>query len=294
MNKGITFLEKTIKFFSDIIFFIFSFFITKFRIKKIGIKPSKNLKKYTILISNGPSLNESIKWIKSYKNCSEIYVTHYFGLSEYFFILKPDYYFFADPVFWSNDANENFKEDNNELFDILSKVNWEMKVIVTQSGFEILKKKIKNKYINIQNIGYWPINFRSELLTIFSLRMKIITPIFSTVTVMSLWHAILRERKKIYLFGADFSTFKEYSVDQKNNALNNEFSHFYKNTKAQDNALEKYTKNKKQIHRGLYLCSLSFYQMYLLSEVAIRKNIKIFNGSKSSYLTCFKRINLSE
>ena len=38
---------------------------------------------------------------------------------------------------------------------------------------------------------------------------------------------------------------------------------------------------------------LAFEQIYLLSEVAKKKKIKIFNCSSNSYIDCFDRENLS-
>ena len=91
------------------------------------------------------------------------------------------------------------------------------------------------------------LNIKSKIISIFSLRLNLTTPFFCTVAVMALWHAILRKRKNIYLFGFDFSHFKEYKVDQKTNSLNNEFTHFYKNQKSEKIPHSKYDKKPKII-----------------------------------------------
>ena len=48
------------------------------------------------------------------------------------------------------------------------------------------------------------------------------------------------KRSNIEIYGADFSLFKEYYIDQETNDLYSSFSHFYKNTPAQNNAGNKY------------------------------------------------------
>ena len=107
---------------------------------------------------------------------------------------------------------------------------------------------------------------------------------------MLLWHAIYKKNNTIEIYGADFSLFKEYYVDQKTNDLYSSASHFYKNTKAQSNSTRKYPSEiKKMLHTRMYQQWSAFYQMYLLSKVAKKRKIKITNFSSNSYLDCFDR-----
>ena len=99
-----------------------------------------------------------------------------------------------------------------------------------------------------------------------------------------------RNNLNIEIYGADFSLFKEYYVDQETNALSTSASHFYKNTKAQNNASYKYPgEKKKMLHTRLHQQWSSFYQMYLLSKIAKMRKIKIINYSSNSFLDCFQR-----
>lgn len=288
--KGITFLEKILNLISDFSFLTFSVFLKIFSFNCFKKDVAELSDNKTIILCNGPSLKKDLKWIEEVSESSEIYAVHYFALSEYFFKLKPKFYFLADPLFWRDGINRDFKGDNEKLFEEINSVDWDMTIIVPEDGLESLKKRIKNKNIKLKKIRYWPINFNLEILTIFALKLKLITPIFSTVAVMALWHAIIRRKKEIYLFGADFSAFAEYSVNQTTNELTNTFSHFYKNTKAQKYAMKKYVKrNRYMLHKGLYMCWCSFYQMFLLSKVAKEIGLKVFNGSSNSFLDSFDR-----
>ncbi len=287
--KGNRFLDTTINTFTDIIYFVLTLFLRISRLKNLETDPIFSNKRNTILICNGPSLSESIDWIQNERKASELYVTHYFARSELFFKLKPEFYIFVDSLFWSEDVQEYYKRENSKIFDILEKINWKMSIIVPVSGFKYLRKKIKNKNISFKKIVTWSVNFNSEYLTIFCLKKKLITPFCSSAAILALWHAILRERKNIFLFGVDFSHFKDYSVDQITNEVTLLNSHFYKNSKA-ENSLNKRLNRSFEFHTTFSKISLSFYQMYLLSRVAFLKEIKIINGSKNSYLNYFPRL----
>ena len=107
---------------------------------------------------------------------------------------------------------------------------------------------------------------------------------------MVLWHAMHQKKQDIEIYGADFSLFKEYYIDQKTNELFNSASHFYKNTEAQNNASYKYPNEpKKMMHTRLYQQWSSFYQMYLLSKLAKIRNIKVTNFSSNSFIDSFER-----
>ena len=170
-----------------------------------------------------------------------------------------------------------------------------MDIICPSKGYRPIKKRIKNKFIKVEKIRHWSIDFKSRFITILSLRLNLTTPFLSTVAVMALWHAMLRSRKKIYIYGAAFTNFKEFSINQiSNEIVNNNFSHFYKNSKAENNTLSKYKNRNVLFNTILYKCWISFEQIYLLSRLAKIKKIEILNSSTDSYIDCFIRENLRD
>ena len=287
--RGNNILDKTLKISKDIFYLFLTLFLRISPLKNLEVDSLASNKRNTIIICNGPSLNESIDWIQNERKSSELYVTHYFARSELFLKLKPEFYIFVDSLFWSKDVEDNYKRENEKIFDILEKVTWKMSIIVPVSGSKYLRKRIKNKNISLKKIISWPLNFNLESITLFCLKKKLITPYFSSAPILALWHAILRERKNIFLFGVDFSQFKEYSVDQITNEVSLINSHFYKNSKA-ENSLNKRINRRFEFHATFSKISLSFYQMYLLSRLALIKGINIINGSRNSYLTYFPRL----
>lgn len=263
-----------------------------FKYKKVeGSSWSHEKFNKTIAVASGPSLKTDINKVLEESLSSEVYVLNYFALSEYFYEIKPEFYVLTDRIFWSQQSNNDVKKDNTELYKNLDKVHWKMNLICPENGFVWISERLsKNKNIKVLKVNSINIEFKSEKINLFALNHNIVTPHFINGLVMVLWHAVFRERKNIEIYGADFSMFKDYYIDQQTNDLYSSFSHFSKNTEAQNNATHKYPgEKKKMLHTRLYQQWSGFYQMYLLSKLAKIKNIKITNLSSNSYLDCFER-----
>jgi len=285
-------MKKIIYFLIDLFLLIAAVIYSAFKFKKVsGIGWEYNDYKKTILIGNGPSLKDDIEKVIEESKESEVYVLNYFAVTNYFLKIKPEYYVLTDRMFWSQNANEDIKKDNEELYFHLDKVDWRMNLICPESGFEWISNRLRaNKNIKVLKVHSVNIEFKTEKINLFALNKNFITPHFINGLVMVLWHAIYKNSIDIEIYGADFSLFKEYYIDQKTNDLYTSASHFYKNTKAQDNASFKYpNETKKMLHTRLYQQWSSFYQMYLLSKIAKMKQIKITNLSSNSFLDSFER-----
>ena len=285
-------MKKIIYFLIDLFLLIAAVFYSAFKFKKVsGIAWEYNDYKKTILLGNGPSLKDDIEKVIEESKESEVYVLNYFAVTNYFLKIKPEYYVLTDRMFWSQNANEDIKKDNEELYFHLDKVDWRMNLICPESGFQWISNRLRaNKNIKVLEVHSVNIEFKTEKINLFALNKNFITPHFINGLVMVLWHAIYKNSIDIEIYGADFSLFKEYYIDQKTNDLYTSASHFYKNTKAQDNASFKYpNETKKMLHTRLYQQWSSFYQMYLLSKIAKMKQIKITNLSSNSFLDSFER-----
>ncbi len=287
-------MSRYFYFINDILLLFLSCFVNIFSLKffRLNNYPSVKKNKKSIIIVNGPSLKKDIKKILKKIKEFEFYGVNYFAMTKIFKLIKPNYYVFADPIFWRKDISAEFKKDNSKLFKILSKVNWNMHLICPIAGARIISEKLKkNKNITVVPYRSHFYYFKNEKFNILALYIGIVTPIFNNVLTVALWHALQRKVPYIELYGADFSLFKELSVDQNTNELKSLYSHFYKNTKAQANTNKKYPNRKKKLHNTLLQISNSFHQMYLLSVVARKLKIKIINYSSHSYLDTFDRPN---
>tara|TARA_X000000368_G_scaffold344252_1_gene283000 strand:+ start:35227 stop:36090 length:864 start_codon:yes stop_codon:yes gene_type:complete len=259
--------------------------------KVVGQGWSKENSEKTILLASGPSLKIDIEKVLKDALRSEVYVLNYFAATEYFRQIEPEYYVLTDRIFWSKNTTRNFKKDNEKLFKYLDEVDWNMNIICPSRGYKWISERLAgNKFIRVIKINSVNIEFKSESINLFALNRNLITPHFINGFVMVLWHAISRNRTNIEIYGADFSLFKEYFVDQKTNELFNSAPHFYENSKALEDVTNKYPDEpKKMLHERLFQQWSSFYQMYLLSEIAKKRNIKITNLSSNSFLDCFDR-----
>ena len=277
----------------DLILLILSLLMNIFSLRILNLNNYSSVRnnKKSIILVNGPSLKKDINKILNKKNNFEFYGVNYFAMTKIFKIIKPNYYAFADPIFWRKDISPEFKKDNSKLFKILSKVDWDMHLICPIGGAKIVSERLKKN----QNIKVIPLRshfyyFKNEKFNIFALDIGIVTPIFNNVLTVALWHALQRKVPYIELYGADFSLFKELSVDQNTNELKSLYSHFYKNTKAQANTNKKYPNRKrKKLHNTLLQIWNSFNQIYLLSIIAKKKKIKLINCSSYSYLDTIDR-----
>jgi hypothetical protein len=277
----------------DLIIFSYALVLKATNVFNIFAKvPSLTNRKKIIIIANGPSLKKDIKKIFKKRIFFEIYALNYFALTKEFKKIKPNCYFIADPIFWRSDINKDFKEDNLNFFKILSEVNWKMNLFCPKEALNFISNQLKfNKFIVVSPILSRSFEFKSQKLNLLSLYHRITTPVFNNVLIVALWHALQRKVPYIEFYGADFSAFKELSVDQKTNELSSSFTHFYKNTKAQSNALHKYPgKVRKKIHLRFFQIWNSFNQIYFLSLVAKKKKIRVINCSSNSYLDSFERI----
>lgn len=285
MNRFIYFIHDIILLFYAILAKIF---LNRFEYKKNYSTKKKNNK--TIIIANGPSLKNDMKYVISQKKKSDFYCVNYFASHKEFKIIKPKYYAFSDPLFWRKDVNVNYRRNNIKLYKNLLKINWQMILLCPYEGADIVSQKLKkNKFIRVIPVKTNFFNFKTEKLNVFALSTGIATPMFINVLILSLWDAIKRELPHIEIYGADFSAFKELEVNQKTNKVSSKFSHFYKNTKAESNAGTKFYYRRKKLHQSLYSVWIAFYQMYLLSIVAKKYKIKVVNCSSNSYLDIFER-----
>jgi hypothetical protein len=245
----------------------------------------------TVILANGPSLKTDIKKVIQERKNSEIYVLNYFASTEYFLQLKPEYYILADRVYWSQGINDEYKKENAAMYNILNKVDWKMTLVCPKRGFQFVSEQLRNNNnIKVLKVNSANIEFKNENISLFALNHNLTTPDFINGLVMMLWHAVYKKRLDIEIYGADFSLFTEYYVDQKTNVVYSTFSHFYKNTDAENNGADKYPGlARKMLHTRLYQQWSALYQMYLLSRLAKKNKIKVTNLSSHSFLDCFDR-----
>ncbi len=278
----------------DIIKFILKLLQTKFTNfgSPLRISFEKQKSKKSIIIGTGPSLIKDIHEINNYKkdNC-DFFAVNFFANTDTFFQLKPNYYFLADKLFWSEDLNKNFLQLRNNTYQKLKKINWKISILCPESGYNYIKSSLlDNPNISFIKIPEKSINLTTKKMQLYALRNRFFSIANVNSMVTLLWYSIMCNYKEIYLYGIDFSGFKSITVDQKTNYVSVPVKHFYKNSKAEKDSSNKYnSKSNKSLSERLYQNYRVLKFTDLLNELAVAKNINVVNRSSFSYIDSFKR-----
>ena len=278
----------------DIIKFILKLLQTKFTNfgSPLRISFEKQKSKKSIIIGTGPSLIKDIHEINNYKkdNC-DFFAVNFFANTDTFFQLKPNYYFLADKLFWSEDLNKNFLQLRNNTYQKLKKINWKISILCPESGYNYIKSSLlDNPNISFIKIPEKSINLTTKKMQLYALRNRFFSIANVNSMVTLLWYSIICNYKEIYLYGIDFSGFKSITVDQKTNYVSVPVKHFYKNSKAEKDSSNKYnSKSNKSLSERLYQNYRVLRFTDLLNELAVSKNINVVNRSSFSYIDSFKR-----
>ena len=110
----------------DLIKFTVKLFIIKCNNLRSPLRISFNKQSFkkSIIIGTGPSLLKDIHEINNHKKDEcDFFAVNFFANTETFIQLKPNYYFLADKLFWSEDLNKNFNQLRNDTYQKLKKIN---------------------------------------------------------------------------------------------------------------------------------------------------------------------------
>jgi len=287
-------MHRTKVFFVFIIEFLkIVFFIlrknTVLRILKKDKSPKFNSK--SILIANGPSLKNDIHLLNNLINNDsyDIYSVNNFAISDLFFQIRPNFYFFADHIYWREDLTTEFSADREFLFNRILLVDWPLIILsLPQSKNKFSKTFAINKNIKVITVDFEPINlsFIELYYLVFKLNLADIYNINSSTTL--LWILLKKQYEFIGLFGVDFSSFKDISNDFSTSST----KHFYENLQSESNCNNKYLKlysYKNLTYRFLQIY-YGFRAFDILSVISSRSNISVINYSSDSYVNNFKKV----
>ena len=266
--------------------------IKAFRLQSNDFKMSATRERAMVL-GNGPSLHLDMQTILNRRMGADLYCVNAFALSEYFTELKPDFYVFADPMYWVDDINEDMKKNRRDTISVLLKVNWPTTVICPMAGVSFLTDALsESKYIKIVGVKRNECNFKIHSFQMFALKYGLATPNFINVVILALWWCIVKKIPEIELYGADFSAHLELKLDLETGLASTGTKHFYEanKTDAMKKHHLKYIKGpRRKMHERLFQIWQSFYQIYLLSELSESKNLRLINFSNNTNLDTINR-----
>lgn len=278
---------------------IFSLFYHKMRRVELCESPLQTPTKKTkrlIIIGNGPSLTQSLEKYKSNILESDRMAANYFAASDYYLDVKPNYYVFADPMFFK-DESEIGPAIHRLLDIIILKTNWPIMMIVpicaNMSYFVQSLKKNTNITLNFFNSTNQDIRGMSKF---DAWDKNFLSPPCINVLNVSVYLSIFWRYAEVFLIGADTSFISNLRVDQTNNKLYSIEEHFYSNTDVykDDSYLDKTERRyiPEHLHEELGCIKECLYNYVELSQYAISRGVNVYNASEYSWIDAFERKKL--
>ncbi|MBO7537959.1 MAG: DUF115 domain-containing protein [Prevotella sp.] len=249
-----------------------------------------------IIIGNGPSLNTSIDlYLNEIKGNDRIAV-NFFASSDYYELLKPNFYVFADPAFFY--IPENQRHSIEFLFyNILTKTNWPLQIIIPLSakGAPSIIHLHENNNIKIDYYFDGNQKYATKKMSRFEAwNYNYIAPPVQNVLNLALYLAIYWQYNEIYLIGADSSFLEDIYVDQTTNEIFTIDTHFYKRERVYKDKdlfdrIKGRNRSNRTMHDLIYKHGKMFEYYYDLKKYAEYRGVKVYNASEYSWINVFER-----
>ena len=233
------------------------------------------------VLANGPSLKAALEDNEVMLDNVDIFCVNMFCESEYFWELKPRFYYIVDGAYFSDAPDERNKVLIEKLYKALMKVDWDMYLCISSTGANggVLRKLDNAKiHILLWNTTTFE-GFRGLCHTIFRSQMGM--PRCQTVANFALVAAINMKYEKVYLYGADHTWTRDLFVDDDNVVCYGD-RHVY-NTGL---TVIKHTRNMTQILSDF---SNMFASHIIIRDYADVENVKIINKTKGSFVDAYNR-----
>ena len=235
-----------------------------------------------IILANGPSLNQTIAESLPSLQAHPTLAVNFAANAPEFRTLRPRYYVFIDPHFFSATDDPNV----TRLWDNLARVDWPMTLIVPARRRRLIPKSVNIDTLTVNDIaveGFLPLENAA-----FARGWGMPRP--RNVLIPSIMAAIAMGFKEIYLTGADHSWMKTISVNDNNQVVSIQ-PHFYK-----DNDKELARVRTDYLHRPLHTIldsfRIAFASYHTIARFAATRGIRIVNSTPGSYIDAFPRAPL--
>ncbi|MCX6226040.1 MAG: DUF115 domain-containing protein [Bacteroidia bacterium] len=253
--------------------------------------PKERILSDCIIMGNGPSLLKDLEKIDISSSDFDKICVNFFAESDLYSKIKPKIYVIYDPNFWESETGDIFNKIDELFKKVIKETTWE---IFLFAPFNFRKSKfyspllnnncIKLVFFNAISIDGFPGFIR------YCLSHRLGMPRAPNVIIPSLVFAINLGYKKIYLTGVDHSWHQEIVVksDSKVYVAQKHFS---------DNlAIHKpmYTKSGGRDPATMHQLFLGWSNLFkgyeLINDLAVRKDVKIFNLTEASFIDAFQKI----
>lgn len=254
------------------------------------------------ILGNGPSLRQSLDNDLAFIRETETICVNNFASSAEYAQLQPMNYALLDPAFFLYSEQNNGRKDVEKTIRCLINLTiWPMNLFVPQSA--------RGSYLVNQLAGKHPNSVSHQVRIVFYnytvvrgyawfrhvvFRKGWGMPQSQNILAASLYLAITRRFKEIYLFGADHSWHEEIRVSDANELLIKQ-EHFYDKPGEATYSLVYDVVKKETSRMSAQFASLSkaFYSYEILRDYAASLNVQVLNASAKSYVDAFKRVKIN-
>jgi hypothetical protein len=254
-------------------------------------------KKDFVILGNGPSLDSELQRIDQsiIKNADLICVNH-FPSSDDYEKVKPRFYVTGAPDLWLDNIDQHFVDDSNKLFkNIAEKTTWELQLFIPFEAKKYARWQSHLKENENVHIRYYNNNAVEGIrsLNYFTYKRQLGMPRPHNVMIPCLSLTLQPFVNSIMLLGVGHTFLKEIFVSEENEVLIHQ-QHFYDKKTSKPKPLDKRGKGKRNLYELLSKLTLAFYGYHVIREYADYLGVKIYNGTKGSYIDAFDRISIED
>lgn len=248
------------------------------------------------ILGNGPSLRQSLETDLAFIRETELYCVNNFASSAEYAQLQPQNYALLDPAFFLYSEENNGRKDVEKTIRCLINLTvWPMNLFVPQTARNsYLVAQLHRKHPNVRVVFYnYTVVRGYAWFRHFVFRKGWGMPQSQNILAASLYLAITRRFREIYLFGADHSWHEEIRITDTNELLMKQ-EHFY-DKPGDATHIPIYDVVKKETSRmSAQFASLSkaFFSYEILRDYAQAMQVRVLNASAKSYVDAFKRVKL--
>lgn len=262
-------------------------------LSKWGLRYPQKSSDTLIVLGNGPSLK---MFDMAEKNWNEdILAVNQFASTSMFVMFKPKFYVIAAPEYWLDNVDHEYVESRVLVFSAIRKLlSWNMTFFIPFGSKKFRFKEYLeglNPLIKVYYFNSTPIEGLTGIShVLFNLRLGIPRP--HNVLIPSILLGIWMQYKFVYLLGAEHSWLSTIVVDENNVAML-EQKHFYDKGQTTKTSMRKLGRGQRKLHEILEKFYISFRAYHTISDFAIKKEVKIYNATKNSFIDAFERKLLS-
>jgi hypothetical protein len=233
-----------------------------------------------IVIANGPSLAKYKDEIIQLSKKCDVITLNFSIVDDIFFETNSFMHVIADPLFFDFPDNDEIYHSYTQFYNIINSIDRKLILAVPHIYYQTVRNKVKNNNITL-------LSFSDRQISSYNIinKYRMLTGVCGfgaqTVTIVSLYLALMIQYKKIWVIGFDLSDI--CYVDKYCRIFSN-LQHFDKVTRI--------INSDYYYHKYYLRATLKVHEALLkVKKYAEKNNIEIINLSEESNIDIFKKGN---